>query len=68
MKDYLKQNHLSLLIILFLAVQGFFGGGLSLGAGVPDATTITNPFIFEQTVAVQEGFTQGGGLLTVVQA
>lgn len=63
--NYLKQNHLSLLIILFLAVQGFFGGGLSLGAGVPDSTTITNPWTFEQAVTFSGAFATQAANFTV---
>ncbi len=46
--DYLKQNHLSILVIVFLAVQAVFGGH-SLGVAA-NVTTITNPWVFQKSV------------------
>lgn len=53
MIDYIKQHHLSLLIVLYLvavAVMGWTPGG---GLGATTArTTVTNPWTFSQTVGV----------------
>ncbi len=45
MYDYIKQNHLGLVIILFLIFSSF---GSGVGAINRDTTTITNPFDFTQ--------------------
>jgi len=56
MKNYLKQNHLSLLIILWLAVSGlFFGSTPNLFGSINrPTTTITNPVTFQQGVTIQD--------------
>lgn len=46
--DYLKQNHLSILIIVFLVVS-LFSGGAKFGA-VWNLTTNTNPQLFSSTL------------------
>ena len=50
--NYLKKNHLSLLIILYLVVITFVGGSVNLGAR--DTTNITNPWNFEDPVSFEE--------------
>lgn len=47
--NYLKQHHLSILIVAFLVVSSFFGGAPSFGATTA-RTTITNPWTFSQAV------------------
>ena len=55
MINYLKQNHLSLLIVLFLVLQSSFAGtGNSFGA-VTARTTITNPWTFTLSVLNKGG-------------
>lgn len=60
--DYLKQNHLSILIIAFLVVSYMFGtGGMpgkSLGAF--DRTTVVNPWTFSGAVTNSSTLTQTG--------
>ena len=46
--NYIKQNHLSLLIIAFLVVSSFFGSGQTFGA--LDRTTVGNPWTFSGAV------------------
>ena len=46
--NYIKQNHLSLLIFLWLLVSSI-GGGLSFGGTPQDLTTSGNPFFFSNT-------------------
>ncbi len=62
--NYIKQNHLSLLIILWLVVSGIFFTGTpnivvtpeqiidALGAINRPRTTVTNPWTFEQGVII----------------
>lgn len=58
MIDYIKQNHLSIVIILFLIVSPFIGGS---AVGAPsDSTTFTNPIILNQTLTVGGAVTIGG--------
>lgn len=58
--NYIKQNHLSLLIILWLIVSPFLGfggtGGVEkdFGLALRDLSTISNPFYFQQ------GLSRGG--------
>lgn len=47
--DYLKQNHLAILIIAFLVGSFFFGGGSPLGVAA-NVTTITNPWVFNKSI------------------
>jgi hypothetical protein len=46
--NYIKQNHLSLLIILWLVLSGIFGSSLpvNFGAAVNETTTISNKWVF----------------------
>lgn len=46
--NYIKQNHLSILIILWLVFSPFFGGSQMLGA--LDRTTVSNPWTFAGAV------------------
>lgn len=72
MIDYIKQNHLGIIIVLWLVISSFGGGG-NVGAIARDTTTITNPHNFTQGMtgttgtfsgAVDVGtFTQGGSIL-----
>lgn len=49
--NYIKTNHLSLLIIAFLVLSNLFGGsGQSLGA--LDRTTVSNPWTFGGAVTM----------------
>lgn len=57
--NYIKQNHLALLIIAWLVGSAFIGGGASFGGY--DATTITNPWTFQDDVTL----TGSGSDLTV---
>lgn len=56
--DYLKRNHLSLLIIVYLVVAPMFGGSGMLGA--LDRTTVGNPWTFSGAVTHSSTFTQTG--------
>jgi hypothetical protein len=56
--NYLKNNHLSLLIIFWLVISGIFGGATPVsnpitnplgGTGSTDPTTISNPVYFTNT-------------------
>lgn len=65
MINYLKQNHLSLLIVLFLIGSGFLGQGQSFGNAV-DRTTITNPWTFEENITLSSAtLTNTGGATTL---
>ena len=77
MIDYLKKNHLSVLIIAFLVVSSFLGTGLetkdvekivekvvSLGAINRSSTTISNPHTFQEGITVSVP-PAGGASLTV---
>jgi hypothetical protein len=58
--DYLKKNHLSLLIIAFLVVSAFLGSN-SGNFGINRATTtISNPFRFQQGITNDSTLTQTG--------
>lgn len=46
--NYIKQNHLSLLIIAFLVLSSLFGGSPTFGA--LDRTTVGNPWTFSGAV------------------
>lgn len=79
MIDYIKKNHLGLVIILWLVASSFLGGGMSVGSIARDTTNITNPFNFQQGMTSTSGtfsgnlavagttvvdeFTQGGSIL-----
>lgn len=56
--NYLKQNHLSILIIVFLAVSSFLGGAQKFGA--LDRTTIGNPWTFNGAVIFGSTITSRG--------
>lgn len=66
--DYLKQNHLSILVIVFLAVSSLFGGGAipSFGAAA-NVTTNTNPQVFNATTTLADtvSFTNPGICINV---
>ncbi len=47
MIDYLKQNHLSLLIVGYLVLMTMLGGGDAVGSHTA-ITSITNPWVFNQ--------------------
>ena len=77
MIDYLKKNHLSVLIIAFLVASSFLGNGLetkdvekivekvfSLGAINRSSTTISNPHTFQEGITVSVP-PAGGASLTV---
>lgn len=51
--DYLKQNHLSILVLLFVVASMFLGGGKipTLGAAA-NVTSIGNPWEFNRTVKI----------------
>lgn len=52
MIDYLKANHLSLLIVAYLVLSSMMGGAAEpLGAG--DITTFTNPITFADDIVAQ---------------
>lgn len=48
MIDYLKTNHLSVVIILFLAVSMLLGGGEAPVGSHTEVTSVTNPWVFNQ--------------------
>ncbi len=56
--DYLKQNHLSLLIIAYIGASALFGGSGMLGA--LDRTTVGNPWVFTGTVTHSSTLIQTG--------
>ena len=78
MIDYLKKNHLSILIIGFLALSTLFGSktvieGIvrtaierNLGAINREATTISNPHTFQQGVTINSNANGTGNALTVI--
>lgn len=47
--DFLKSNALVILVVVYLVVSHFMGGGSSFGAAA-NVTTITNPFVFQKTI------------------
>jgi hypothetical protein len=62
MIDYLKANHLSLLIVGYLVFSSLMGGAPAaepLGAG--DRTTVSNPWTFEDNVTLSADATFSGG-------
>lgn len=70
--NYIKQNHLSILIILWLVVTALMGSDVSFGAN-RETSTITNPFSFTQgltatTVTTSGDATVSGGTLNVTTA
>lgn len=77
MIDYLKKNHLSILIIGFLAVSSLFGQSVeetvkavierNLGAINRSATTISNPHTFQEGITLSVP-PAGGSALTVTGA
>lgn len=56
--NYIKQNHLSLLIILFLVGSSLMGGTPNLGA--LDRTTVGNPWTFSGAVTMSSTLTNTG--------
>lgn len=61
--DYIKQNHLSILIIVFLVVPSLFGAQKYLAQnvyGALDRTTVSNPWTFAGAVTHSSTFTQTG--------
>lgn len=63
MIDYIKKNHLGLLIIVFLIVSSFGGAkeaAKQYGAINRDTTTISNPFTFQQGITNDSTLTQTG--------
>jgi len=56
--DYIKKNHLSLLIIAFLVVSNLFGGLVKFGA--LDRTTVGNPWTFSGAVTMSGTNTLSG--------
>lgn len=56
MIDYLKQNHLSILIIVVLGAWFLLSQGQGASVGAPRSiSTFTNPITFEQEIIVNEG-------------
>lgn len=63
MIDYIKKNHLGLLIIVFLIASSFGGAkeaAKRYGAINRDTTTISNPFTFQQGITNDSTLTQTG--------
>lgn len=64
MIDYIKKNHLGLLIIVFMIASSLFGGAKEvvkpLGSINNDTTTISNPFRFQQGIINDTTLTQTG--------
>ena len=58
--DYLKSNHLSILIIVFLVASSVMGGSQTFGAF--ERTTVGNPWTFGSTVTVTGAVTQSSTL------
>ncbi len=58
MIDYIKQNHLGLIIIVWLVLSSLIGG-FGVGAVARDTTTITNPFNFTQGLTSTTGTFSG---------
>ncbi len=73
MIDYIKKNHLGLLIIAFLIASSVFGAKTQvretpvreLGAINRDTTTVSNPFTFQQGVTIDSNANGTGNSLTV---
>ena len=63
--DYLKKNHLSLLIILFLIGMGLLGDSQMLGARA-DLTTVGNPWTFTNSAA-NGGVTMASTTITALK-
>lgn len=57
--DYLKQNHLSIAVVVFLVVSAFMGGSTN-DLGALDRTTFTNPVTFSGAVTHSGTLTQTG--------
>jgi hypothetical protein len=67
--NYIKQNHLSLLIILWLVVSAIFIGNPQtdiFSAINRPSTTITNPVVFQQGVTISSNDNKSLDALTVV--
>lgn len=62
--DYLKQNHLSLLIIAYLVIAPFVGGH---AFGALDRTTIGNPWTFTNTVTLSSTLKIGTNGATITE-
>ena len=65
MIDYIKKNHLGLLIIAFLIASSFFTAKPAvkeLGAINRDTTTVSNPFRFQQGIINDTTLTQTGAI------
>lgn len=58
--NYLKQNHLSILIIVFLVASSVFGGAGVPTLGALDRTTVSNPWTFLGAVTNSSTLTQTG--------
>lgn len=58
--NYLKQHHLSILVIVFLALSSLFGGTSApagLGTAAPaNQTTIGNPWVFTNTLTISSNY------------
>lgn len=67
--NYIKQNHLSLLIILFLVVSAFLSNtptaNLFSSINRP-STTVTNPVVFQQGVSISANADNTTNALTVI--
>ena len=66
--NYIKQNHLSLLIILFLVVSALFGRSPvvgDFGSINRPSTTVTNPVVFQQGVTISANANGTSDALTV---
>lgn len=57
--NYIKINHLSLLIIAFLVASNLFGGSSGM-FGALDRTTVSNPWTFTGAVTMSSTLTQTG--------
>ena len=64
--NYIKQNHLSILIILFLVSSSLFGGSGSLFGARADLTTVTNPWTFSNS-ASDGGVTSASTTITTLK-
>lgn len=53
--DYLKQNHLVILVLVVLAASAYFGGSTVGSLGALDRTTVTNPTTFSSDVIFSGG-------------
>ena len=83
MIDIIKKQWIGIVALVFVAFSGLFGGAAVETAvdalGSSEVTTISNPHVFSNTVTlsgavsatgetVVDGFTQGGGVLNVIDA